>query len=410
MPPSHLTIRDASPHELDDIVRLTARAFEVHGRPPATWDRLRRDPDNRHTTQRVGVSDGRVVATLRLYWRDLEVASARLPIAVIGDVAVDPEQQGRGLGHAMLTDTIQLLRKRGVVLARLAGLASFYGRFDFFRLHEPRLIVRVDALTQDPIGTDCVSRDTASLVKDDQWIHMRDAATQRCASRVARPAHFARWLLHDRGFHEPNAEDLKVVSLRQQNILRSYAICRTRGDEVAVEELMWGDGGLDSVVALLQSITNSFPDTLRLVISTPHIKSLQTMLRKRGGSAVINEEGSMPLVAFVNLLEWVKRLAPIWQKQIAGRPARPVAFIHKPNLALLFEMAGTPRVIPIRACPPGTIILALDREELAQLLLGTVSATTLDLCARFKLNPVDAEQLTVFFPGNSGYFSGLENA
>lgn len=56
-----------------------------------------------------------------------------------GDVCIDPAEQGRGYGTAMMRGIVRYLREKGYALSRLGGYSAFYARFGYVRMPRMRL-------------------------------------------------------------------------------------------------------------------------------------------------------------------------------------------------------------------------------------------------------------------------------
>ena len=76
--------------------------------------------------------DGRIVGHLLMSRATLEGATGeRWPILVIGPVGARPQEQGRGIGAALMLAAIAEASERGETLICLVGHADYYPRFGF---------------------------------------------------------------------------------------------------------------------------------------------------------------------------------------------------------------------------------------------------------------------------------------
>jgi GNAT superfamily N-acetyltransferase len=111
--------------------------------PDARPNLFRRQTDNdstyRRRHSRVVEVDGRVVAHLRIFDRQMWLRGARLRAAGIGSVATNPDYRCRGLANALLRDTIGLLRRDGYHLSFLGSevAPAFYERLGWRVVREP---------------------------------------------------------------------------------------------------------------------------------------------------------------------------------------------------------------------------------------------------------------------------------
>ena len=102
-------------------------------------------------------ADGRLIGTLQSWPVALATADgARLPLIMVGPVAVVPEQQGRGFGKALMETVIASLNPQAALPQVMIGDPEYYGRFwGFTNAHtadwdlpgpfeQRRLLVRCD--------------------------------------------------------------------------------------------------------------------------------------------------------------------------------------------------------------------------------------------------------------------------
>lgn len=95
-------------------------------------DELRRDPAWIPGLSLVAVRDGRVIGQVTSSYGTLtDPAGGTRGLVGIGPVAVRPEEQGAGVGRALLTAVIDRARAAGEVALVLLGDPAFYGRFGF---------------------------------------------------------------------------------------------------------------------------------------------------------------------------------------------------------------------------------------------------------------------------------------
>jgi GNAT superfamily N-acetyltransferase len=118
-----VTCREASKADLAEILRLYAQPALDDGKilPMAEaeriFERMRRYPDY---TLHVALCERQIVGTLALLVMD-NLAHLGAPSAVIEDVAVDPQWQGRGVGTAMMRYALRLAHEKGCYKATLSS-------------------------------------------------------------------------------------------------------------------------------------------------------------------------------------------------------------------------------------------------------------------------------------------------
>lgn len=88
-------------------------------------------------------ADGAVIGTVRLWNVDagVDAKGRRIPALLLGPLAVDAEQEGRGIGGALMRAAIgeAMLRGHGAIL--LVGDAPYYERFGFLAQHARHLVM-----------------------------------------------------------------------------------------------------------------------------------------------------------------------------------------------------------------------------------------------------------------------------
>jgi putative acetyltransferase len=82
----------------------------------------------------VAVSEGVAVGHVISSYIDLVPDTKR--VLIVGPLAVLPTQQRRGIGTALMQETIRIADERGEPLLLLEGNPAYYGRFGFTRADE----------------------------------------------------------------------------------------------------------------------------------------------------------------------------------------------------------------------------------------------------------------------------------
>lgn len=118
-----LSCRAASKADLPEILRLYAQPDLDDGKvlslseAERIFERMTRYPDY---TIYVAACDGQVVGTFALLIMD-NLGHMGTPSAVIDDVAVDPDWQGRGVGKRMIHYALEVAHKKGCYKAALSS-------------------------------------------------------------------------------------------------------------------------------------------------------------------------------------------------------------------------------------------------------------------------------------------------
>lgn len=146
-----MIVRPARPSEYDALVDLVQRAF-----PPSdeatiiTLTTIRSDPRFRPEHLRVAERDGAIVGMVNVIDRLVHIGAARVRCAIIAPLATAPEQQGAGVGSALMRDTLEWARGNGFLLSMLWGHPWLYPRYGYAPGIKSYSVV-LDAHTQ-PLG------------------------------------------------------------------------------------------------------------------------------------------------------------------------------------------------------------------------------------------------------------------
>ena len=88
--------------------------------------------DDEHMGKHFGIfEEGKLVACIGVYPFDVVVAGQTLKVATTGNIAVDPDYEGRGYMGVMVDEAMAELERLQVDVARLGGLRSRYNRYGF---------------------------------------------------------------------------------------------------------------------------------------------------------------------------------------------------------------------------------------------------------------------------------------
>jgi putative acetyltransferase len=127
-------VRAETPADRENIRRLVDEAFGdtiTSAIVDAIWDSDRFVPDLSLVAVSAGQTFGHVISS----YVDLLVPGTRRVLQV-GPLAVVPSHQGRGIGTALMEETIRIADERGEPLLLIEGNPAYYGRFGFTRADE----------------------------------------------------------------------------------------------------------------------------------------------------------------------------------------------------------------------------------------------------------------------------------
>jgi predicted N-acetyltransferase YhbS len=120
--------RPAVPDDLPAMAALQSRAFSP-GRFARTAYRVREGATGLSPYCCVALIGDRLVAALRLTPISI---GGRPGALLLGPLAVDPDEAGRGYGRRLVAESLDAAREQGgVALIVLVGDMAYYGRFGF---------------------------------------------------------------------------------------------------------------------------------------------------------------------------------------------------------------------------------------------------------------------------------------
>jgi len=146
-----VSCREASKEDLPEVLRLYAQPDLDNGKVLALteaellFERIARYPDYKIY---IAFCEGQIVGTFALLIMD-NLGHMGAPSAVIEDVAVDPEWQGRGVGRIMMRYALQICGEKHCYKAVLSSnlkrdrAHAFYESLDFechghsYRISQP---------------------------------------------------------------------------------------------------------------------------------------------------------------------------------------------------------------------------------------------------------------------------------
>jgi putative acetyltransferase len=126
-------IRAETPADYDDIRRINDEAFgsTIEAKLVAA---MRVSDRFVPELSLVAVSEGQTVGHVISSYVDLVPGTRR--VLQVGPLAVLPSHQRRGIGSALMQETIRVVDERGEPLLLIEGSPEYYGRFGFTRADE----------------------------------------------------------------------------------------------------------------------------------------------------------------------------------------------------------------------------------------------------------------------------------
>jgi predicted acetyltransferase len=133
--------------ELVEVVELLDRSFD--NTPREYFERhVLHDPTLRLQDTRILIRNDKIVSTVQIFPRVMQVAGMELAFGGIGNVATDPSERRAGYASVMMNDAIDEMRAEGFPLSMLTTtINAYYERFGY------RTIVRCVAIIAPLQGT-----------------------------------------------------------------------------------------------------------------------------------------------------------------------------------------------------------------------------------------------------------------
>ena len=159
-----MEIRGAKESELAEVVDLNCLVFRpTEAEAPARyWSYLREESTYELEQSRVLVDQGRVVAHLRVWDRQIRVRKAHLRVGGIGSVLTHPDLRGRGYARALLRDAEAYMAQSGDDLGMLFTIigTSFYVKLDWVPIPLPTFALDLEKYGETPghVGTQSIPR------------------------------------------------------------------------------------------------------------------------------------------------------------------------------------------------------------------------------------------------------------
>jgi predicted N-acetyltransferase YhbS len=144
-----LEIAEVSPQDLPAVAELCGRAFV---QPPTEYflRTMGHDPQADQSLTLAGFVNETMVATLRVFARDIRWHGGSLRLAGIGNVATDPAHRGRGHALALMREAIALMAEWGFQISLLfTDIPPLYEKAGYALFTQPWW--RVDPARLTPI-------------------------------------------------------------------------------------------------------------------------------------------------------------------------------------------------------------------------------------------------------------------
>ena len=145
-----MEIRGATNADLAEIVDLQCLVFRPTEDQASAryWSYFRDEPTYRPEQSRLLLDNGRIVAHLRIWDRQIRVRGARLRVGGIGSVLTHPDFRGRGYAQSLMRDAEVYMEQAGYDLGMLFTIIGtpFYAKLGWIPIPLPTFTLRVDGL------------------------------------------------------------------------------------------------------------------------------------------------------------------------------------------------------------------------------------------------------------------------
>ena len=123
-----ISVRPQESGDLEAIERINAAAFADHG-GTASFDEFRKTRDD--IVSLVAEEDGKIVGHVLFSPVVLDSPDGPVDGMGLGQLAVDPPHQNRGIGSTLSNQGLDILRGRACPFVIVIGHARYYPRFGF---------------------------------------------------------------------------------------------------------------------------------------------------------------------------------------------------------------------------------------------------------------------------------------
>ncbi len=127
-----MDVRSARPSEYDEVVEVVRAAFSADD-PAARvlTTAIQYDPKFRSEYLRVVSQSGQIVGVVHLIDRFVRIGTAQVRCAIVAPLAVARPHRGKGIGSALMRNSLEWARREGFDLSMLWGHTWLYPRYGY---------------------------------------------------------------------------------------------------------------------------------------------------------------------------------------------------------------------------------------------------------------------------------------
>ncbi|MBA4387671.1 MAG: hypothetical protein C0404_06795 [Verrucomicrobia bacterium] len=268
---------------------------------------------------RVVVADGRVVSAVVMAPRSVRFGSVLVPAMTVGPVATRTEYRGKGYCAVAMNDATREMRKRGVLLAYLAGSCPLYARFGYFRF----MVVSLGRVRVADADREALPGRLRRMTRADlpRVAELYERANKGRIMSAARDAALWQWLLTC-GVHSWLFPSPKVI-VDDQHRVRGYVTFK-KTDGMVVEEIIVPEDEASSRVAMGALSREARSRKLEeFVLAFSWNSPLGLFLRRLVGVQVtMHNRNAGPLLKIVDFPALMRALRPLFAQRLKASGAR----------------------------------------------------------------------------------------
>ena len=344
-----MEIRAARESELEQVVELSCLAFNPDGHE-RYWQYVKGDSSYRLPQTRVVVVNDKVVSTLRVWERRMQVGASLVTMGGIGGVCTHPNYRGVGYASALMRDTIDYLRTTGCDLGVLFTIIpeAFYLRLGWTSLPLHGFLTTCNSAPLATNSSEWQVTDFNPETDLDTVATLYDLANAQQSGTIARTR--AYWDMAPSRIRSI----LPTVVAHQNGNIGGYLNYEIDGKRAGVREVghaLDNPAALDALVShFLQACEGQGVEEIEGMFSPQH-PFVERLITRCNGVLTPTTDTAMMLYA-VNLPVLLRRLVVEWESQIADSEktfpplAVKLSTINNQQVVLRHNADGTLQIVP----------------------------------------------------------------